>query len=161
MDLRLPMRRFVRIFLCCVTLLELVDKNTFGFNKGSLQRQASKRSSSFYKVDEGMLKKVFKKVSFRILQFTCAGQKVHSFCISSTVEGKLHTSFGQTSCVIGSVENRSYTTQASWKIQMSLRVYRFPKISRKKSSISIKWMHHVLKRFCSCQTLTLRWKNNS
>ena len=73
----------MRIFLCCVTLLELVDRNTFGFNKGSLQQQDSKRSSSFYKVEEGMFKKVLKKVSFRILQFTCAGQKVDSFCISS------------------------------------------------------------------------------
>lgn len=61
MNLRLLMRKFVRSFLCCVTLLELVDKNTFGFNKGSLQRQDSKRSSSFYKVEEGMFKKVFKK----------------------------------------------------------------------------------------------------
>lgn len=73
----------MRIVLCCVTLLELVDRNTFGFNKGSFQLQDSKRSSSFYKVEEGMFKKVLKKVSFRILQFTCAGQKVHSFCISS------------------------------------------------------------------------------
>ena len=105
----------MRIFLCCVTLLELVDKNTFGFNKESLQRQASKRSSSFYKVEEGMFKKVFKKVSFRILQFICTGQKVHSFCISSKVEGKLHTSFGHSSRVIGSVENRCYTTQAVLK----------------------------------------------
>lgn len=54
----------MRIFLCCVTLLELVDKNTFGFNKESLQRQASKRSSSFYKVEEGMFKKMLKKCRF-------------------------------------------------------------------------------------------------
>ncbi|XP_015751198.1 PREDICTED: low affinity immunoglobulin epsilon Fc receptor-like isoform X1 [Acropora digitifera] len=53
MNLRLLMRKFVRIVLCCVTLLELVDRNTFGFNKGSLQQQDSKRSSSFYKVEEG------------------------------------------------------------------------------------------------------------
>lgn len=64
MNLRLLMRKFVRIVLCCVTLLELVDRNTFGFNKGSLQQQDSKRSSSFYKVEEGMFKKFKKKCRF-------------------------------------------------------------------------------------------------
>ena len=48
------------IFLCCVTLLELVDKKTFGLNTESLQGQESKRFSLFYKVKEGMFKKLLR-----------------------------------------------------------------------------------------------------
>ena len=46
------------ILLCAVTLLELVDKTTFGFNTESPQEQDSKRFSLFYKVKEGMFKKL-------------------------------------------------------------------------------------------------------
>ena len=46
------------IFLCCVTLLELVDKKTFGFNTESPQGQESKCFSLFRKVREGMFKKL-------------------------------------------------------------------------------------------------------
>ena len=48
----------MRILLCAVTMLELVDKKTFGFNTESHQGQESKRFSLFYKVKEGMFKKL-------------------------------------------------------------------------------------------------------
>ena len=47
------------IFLCFVTLLELVDKKTFGFNTECPQGQESKRFSMFHKVKKGMFKKLF------------------------------------------------------------------------------------------------------
>ena len=46
------------ILLCAVTLLELVDKTTFGFNTEYPQEQENKRFSLFYKVKEGMFKKL-------------------------------------------------------------------------------------------------------
>ena len=54
MNSRSPRRKFV--FLCCVTLLELIDKKTFGINMDSPQGHESKRFSLFYKVKEGMFK---------------------------------------------------------------------------------------------------------
>ncbi|XP_074609875.1 uncharacterized protein LOC141864040 [Acropora palmata] len=55
MNSRSPRRKFVslRILLCAVTMLELVDKKTFGFNTESHQGQESKRFSLFYKAKEG------------------------------------------------------------------------------------------------------------
>ncbi|XP_074609501.1 uncharacterized protein LOC141863724 [Acropora palmata] len=53
MNSRSPRRKFVSILLCAVTLLELVDKKTFGFNTEYPQEQESKRFSLFYKVKEG------------------------------------------------------------------------------------------------------------
>ncbi|KAK2553987.1 hypothetical protein P5673_024693 [Acropora cervicornis] len=53
MNSRSPRRKYVSILLCAVTLLELVDKTTFGFNTESSQEQESKRFSLFYKVKEG------------------------------------------------------------------------------------------------------------
>ncbi|XP_015751197.1 PREDICTED: tetranectin-like isoform X2 [Acropora digitifera] len=53
MNSRSPRRKFV--FLCCVTLLELIDKKTFGINMDSPQGQESKRFSLFYKVKEGVV----------------------------------------------------------------------------------------------------------
>ena len=58
MNSRSPRRKFVSILLCAVTLLELVDQKTFGFNTESPQDQESKRFSFFYKVKEGMFKKL-------------------------------------------------------------------------------------------------------
>ena len=58
MNSRSPRRKYVSILLCAVTLLELVDKTTFGFNTESPQEQDSKRFSLFYKVKEGMVKKL-------------------------------------------------------------------------------------------------------
>ena len=52
MNSRSPRRKFV--FFCCVTLLKLIDKKTFGINMDSPQGQESKRISLFYKVKEGM-----------------------------------------------------------------------------------------------------------
>ncbi|XP_067023775.1 lithostathine-like [Acropora muricata] len=52
MNSRSPRRKYVSILLCAVTLLELVDKTTFGFNTESPQEQDSKRFSLFYKVKE-------------------------------------------------------------------------------------------------------------
>ena len=56
MNSRSPKRKFV--FFCCVTLLELINKKTFGVNKDSPQGQESKRFSLFYKVKEGMFQKL-------------------------------------------------------------------------------------------------------
>jgi len=53
MNSRSPRRKYVSILLCAVTLLELVDKTTFGFNTESPQEQDSKRFSLFCKVKEG------------------------------------------------------------------------------------------------------------
>ncbi|XP_067025792.1 macrophage mannose receptor 1-like [Acropora muricata] len=53
MNSRSPRRKFV--FLCCVTLLELIDKKTFSINMDSPQGQESKRFSLFYKVKEGVV----------------------------------------------------------------------------------------------------------
>ncbi|XP_029204848.2 C-type lectin domain family 4 member D-like [Acropora millepora] len=53
MNSRSPRMKFVSIFLCCVTLLELIDKQTFGANTDSPQGHESRRSSLFYKVKEG------------------------------------------------------------------------------------------------------------
>ena len=83
MNSRSPRMKFVSIFLCCVTLLELIDKQTFGANTDSPQGHESRRSSLFYKVKEGMFKKLLhdSSNSFRNLyhaQFTCAGQNVFS-----------------------------------------------------------------------------------
>ena len=58
----------LRILLCAVTMLELVDKTTFGFNTESYQGQESKRFSLFYKVKEGMFKKLLHD---RMKQFVC------------------------------------------------------------------------------------------
>ncbi|XP_044182732.1 LOW QUALITY PROTEIN: tetranectin-like [Acropora millepora] len=51
MNSRSPRRKFV--FFCCVTLLELINKKTFGVNKDSPQGQESKRFSLFYKFKKG------------------------------------------------------------------------------------------------------------
>ena len=51
------MKNFVSIFLCCVTLLELVGKKTFGLNTVSFQGQESKCFSLFFKVKEGIFKR--------------------------------------------------------------------------------------------------------
>ena len=58
MNSRSPRMKFVSIFLCCVTLLELIDKQTFGANTDSPQGHESRRFSLFYKVKEGMFKKL-------------------------------------------------------------------------------------------------------
>ena len=57
MNSRPPMRKFVTIFLCCVTLLELVGKKTFGLSKVSFRGKESKCFSLFSKVKEGMFKR--------------------------------------------------------------------------------------------------------
>ena len=57
MNSRSPRGKFVSILLRAVTLLELVDKKTFGFNTASPQEQESRRLL-FFKVKEGMFKKL-------------------------------------------------------------------------------------------------------
>ncbi|XP_015771820.1 PREDICTED: lithostathine-like isoform X2 [Acropora digitifera] len=48
------MMKFVIIFLRCVTLFELVQKKTLGFDMaGTIQEQENKRSALFHKVKEG------------------------------------------------------------------------------------------------------------
>ena len=95
MNSRSPRRKFV--FFCCVTLLELIDKKTFGINKDSPQGQESKRFSLFYKVKEGMLRKLLHDPSNFVLQFvsqfTCARQNLFSLCISRKGKGIPHISF--------------------------------------------------------------------
>ena len=95
MNSRSPRRKFV--FLCCVTLLELIDKKTFGINMDSPQGQESKRFSLFYKVKEGMFRKQLHDPSNFVLQFvsqsTCAGQNLFSLCISRKGKGIPHISF--------------------------------------------------------------------
>ena len=89
MNSRSPRRKFV--FFCCVTLLELINKKTFGVNKDSPQGQESKRFSLFYKVKEGMFKKLLHDPSNFVLQFvsqfTCAGQNIVFLCISRKGKG--------------------------------------------------------------------------
>ena len=53
------MMKFVIIFLRCVTLFELLQKKTLGFDMaGTIQDQENKRSTLFYKVKEGMFKEL-------------------------------------------------------------------------------------------------------
>ena len=53
------MMKFVSILLCCVTLLELIDERTLGFDMaGTIQEQENKRSTLFYKVKEGRVKEL-------------------------------------------------------------------------------------------------------
>ena len=95
MNSRSPRRKFV--CCCCVTLLELIKKKTFGVNKDSPEGQESKRFSLFYKVKEGMFKKLLHDPSNFVLQFvsqfTCAGQNLFSLCISRKGKGIPHISF--------------------------------------------------------------------
>ena len=96
MNSRSPRRRFVslRILLCAVTMLELVDKKTFGFNTESHQEQDSKRFSLFYKVKEGMFKKL---LHHRVKQFVL--QLVSQLCWTKSIF-TLHIKWSQ--------ENTSY-----------------------------------------------------
>ena len=61
--------KFVSIFLRCVTLFELVEKKTLGFDMaGTIQEQENKRSTLFYKVKEGMLRSCYTK-STEVINF--------------------------------------------------------------------------------------------
>ena len=116
------------IFLCCVTLLELVDKKTFGLNTESLQGQESKRFSLFYKVKEGMFKKLLRDwMAIHIA--TCI---TINLCWTKYILTKL--SQGQVLCHAGKRCKAFYT---------------FPKKSRKKTYISNK-----LTRLFSLATLS-------
>ena len=79
-------------------MLELVDKKTFGFNTESHQGQESKRFSLFYKVKEGMFKKLLHD---RVKQF------VLQYYIKWSQENTSYFIW-----LVRLIKNRCYTTQA-------------------------------------------------
>ena len=99
MNSRSPRMKFVSIFLCCVTLLELIDKQTFGANTDSPQGHESRRFSLFYKVKEGMFKKLLHDSSNSFFN-------LHHAQFTFSIEGKCML------CGIRLVKNRCHATQA-------------------------------------------------
>ena len=160
MNSRSPRRKFV--FFCCVTLLKLIDKKTFGINMDSPQGRESKRISLFYKLK---LRKVCllrncyatQGILFAICVtiYLCWTKSILTLHIKQR-KGIPHISFVRF-CDLRFVKNRCHwchiTQGAAMLENLSQSFYTFPKNFRKKNSAKL--IRLVSQRFQAFRTLPL------